>query len=188
MKGSKKIIERHSLIKRLIHWINVPLLILMIWSGILIYWANDAYITIPNELARTLKINNRLGLGMAWHFFIMWAFFINGTLYCLYLIFTGEWREIIPGIKKGHYKTAQKIAYTGVILMGIGAILSGLAIFKPVTFGLLTKLLGGYQAARLQHFLIMCGFVIFIIIHIIQVLRAGWNNLRAMIAGYEIEK
>ena len=25
------------------HWLNVPLLAGMIWSGLLIYWANDVY-------------------------------------------------------------------------------------------------------------------------------------------------
>ena len=28
---------------RWLHWINFPLLTLMIWSGLLIYWANSVY-------------------------------------------------------------------------------------------------------------------------------------------------
>ena len=28
---------------RLSHWLNVPVLAMMIWSGILIYWASDIY-------------------------------------------------------------------------------------------------------------------------------------------------
>lgn len=35
--------EKHSLAIRWLHWINFPLLALMIWSGALIYWANDVY-------------------------------------------------------------------------------------------------------------------------------------------------
>ena len=176
-----KIVEKHSLIKRCTHWMNVALLCLMIWSGILIYWANDIYIVIPNEFARALNINQRLAEGMAWHFFIMWGFVLNGLVYLAYLVCSGEWRF-------SNYNKIQKIAYTAVIIMAIWAVLSGLAIYKPVTLGWLTKILGGYEAARFQHFLMMCGFVIFIPIHVIQVLRAGWNNFRSMIAGYEIEK
>ena len=88
----------------------------------------------------------------------------------------------------GKFNAAQRIAYTGVILMGAGMLITGLAIYKPVQAGWLTFLLGGYEAARFEHFMLTAGFVLFIIIHILQVMKAGWNNFRAMIAGYEIEK
>src|ERR1700712_3481475 len=39
----KKIVEKHPLSIRWFHWINFPILSIMIWSGILIYWANDIY-------------------------------------------------------------------------------------------------------------------------------------------------
>ena len=39
----KKIIHKHPLAIRWFHWFNFPILALMIWSGILIYWANDVY-------------------------------------------------------------------------------------------------------------------------------------------------
>jgi hypothetical protein len=29
--------------------------------------------------------------------------------------------------------------------------------------------------------------VVFFVIHVLQVLRAGWNNFRGMVTGYEIE-
>jgi hypothetical protein len=35
--------KKHPLAVRWFHWINVPLLFLMLWSGLLIYWANDVY-------------------------------------------------------------------------------------------------------------------------------------------------
>ena len=39
----KKIVEKHPLAIRWFHWVNFPVLTLMIWSGLLIYWANDVY-------------------------------------------------------------------------------------------------------------------------------------------------
>ena len=204
------IFEKHSFILRCTHWINVVLLSLMIWSGILIYWANDEYITIPDQLAKALSINGRLGIGLGWHFFIMWPFLINGLVYLTYMIVSGEWRSFIINkqtfkdaiqitlyelkIKKempvqiGKFNAAQRITYAGVILMAFGSIVTGLAIYKPVTLGWLTFVLGGYKAARLEHFIFMIGFKLFVVVHIIQVVRSGWNNFRAMIAGYEIEK
>jgi cytochrome b subunit of formate dehydrogenase len=32
--------KKHQLAIRWFHWINVPVLFLMIWSGLLIYWSN----------------------------------------------------------------------------------------------------------------------------------------------------
>ena len=40
--------------------------------------------------------------------------------------------------------------------------------------------------ARWEHFLLVIGYVLFFIVHIAQVIRAGWNNFRAMVAGYEL--
>ncbi|HEV2246124.1 MAG TPA: thiosulfate reductase, partial [Terriglobia bacterium] len=34
---------KHSLAIRWFHWVNFPLLAVMIWSGLWIYWANDVY-------------------------------------------------------------------------------------------------------------------------------------------------
>jgi thiosulfate reductase cytochrome b subunit len=84
------------------------------------------------------------------------------------------------------FNGAQQFAYTGVILMGGGSLLTGLAIFKPVQFGWLTWLLGGYEMARFEHFALTIGYVLFFLVHITQVIRAGWNNFRAMICGYEL--
>lgn len=201
------------------HWINFPLLTLMIWSGMLIYWANDVYkITIgkavlvrffPEWFYKALHIPYRLSEGMALHFVFMWLFAINGILYVCYTVFSGEWRYLLPakksfleagqvllfdlGLRKtkpaqSKYNAAQKVAYSLVILMGFGSLVTGLAIYKPVQLQWLTNLCGGYEAARLEHFILTIGYVLFFLIHLIQVIKAGWNNFRAMVAGFEIIK
>jgi thiosulfate reductase cytochrome b subunit len=70
--------RKHSLATRAFHWANVPILAVMINSGLLIYWANDVYairlggITIvpffPDWFYRALHLDHRLAEGMAWHF------------------------------------------------------------------------------------------------------------------------
>ncbi len=40
---AKQLEKKHPLAIRWLHWISFPLLTLMIWSGILIYWANAVY-------------------------------------------------------------------------------------------------------------------------------------------------
>ena len=213
---SKKLEKKHLLAVRWFHWLNFPLLFLMIWSGLLIYWANEAYDLklfgytlfhfFPKGFFETLGIPFRLAEGIALHFFLMWFFIINGVLYVGYTIISGEWRALVPvpgsfkralqvtlhdlHLRKdlppqGKYNDAQRIAYTGVILLGIGSLVTGLAIYKPTQLSWLTDLLGGYGWARWEHFWLMILFVLFFVVHVIQVALAGWSNFRSMFGGCE---
>ena len=215
----KEIVEKHPLIIRWTHWINFPILTIMIWSGLQIYWAYDVYRLgfgnsalfkfFPNSFYQALHLNHKLAYGMAFHFLFMWLFFLNGALYLLYTIISGEWRLLVPNRKslkeagqvvlydlhiskykpeQLKYNAAQKIAYTLIIIMGIGSLLTGVAIYKPVQFGWLASLLGGYEWARAEHFTLTIGYVLFFLIHIVQVIIAGWNNFQAIITGFEIKK
>lgn len=215
----KQIVEKHSLAIRWFHWVNFPVLSLMIWSGLWIYWANDVYRLgwgkttllkfFPQSFYEAFHLDHKLAQGMSWHFVLMWVFFLNGLLYVLYTAFSGEWRYLLPtrhsfkeavqvtlfdlGLRKQHppvrkFNGAQQIAYTSVIVMGLGSVLTGLAIYKPVQFSWLTQLLGGYEFARIVHFALTIGYVLFFVVHIAQVVRAGWNSFRAMVAGFSIEE
>ena len=86
------------------------------------------------------------------------------------------------------YNAAQQIAYSAIIIMGLGSILTGLAIYKPTQLGWLCTLMGGYKFARIIHFALTIGYVLFFVIHVIQVMFAGWNNFRAMVTGFEVVK
>ncbi|HEX8355774.1 MAG TPA: thiosulfate reductase, partial [Segetibacter sp.] len=74
------------------------------------------------------------------------------------------------------------------IVMGIGSLLTGLAIYKPVQFKTIAWLCGGYAAARAEHFILTIGYVLFFLVHILQVAKTGWNNFQAMITGFEMVK
>jgi thiosulfate reductase cytochrome b subunit len=72
------------------------------------------------------------------------------------------------------------------VLMGAGSLLTGLAIYKPVQLAWLTAIFGGYAMARFLHFWLTAGYVLFFLAHVAQVVRAGWNNFRAMVIGCEV--
>jgi thiosulfate reductase cytochrome b subunit len=207
---------KHPRAIRWMHWINVPVLGIMIWSGLMIYWANDVYDLnlgvisfhfFPDWFYKTLNLESRLAEGMAWHFAFMWFFALNGIGYVLYTFMSGEWRHLLPNrqtpreawhvllhdlklrktpLPRAKFNGAQRFAYTGVVLMGAGSLVTGLAIYKPTQLAWLTSLLGGYTWARGEHFALTIGYVLFFVIHISQVIRAGWNNFRAMVSGYEL--
>ncbi len=104
-----KIIHKHPLAIRWFHWLNFPILAVMIWSGLLIYWANDVYKVgwgnktiiqfFPDSFYKALNIPFRLAEGMSLHFVFMWIFAVNGILYVLYLLFSKEWKLIFPNKK-----------------------------------------------------------------------------------------
>lgn len=198
----KRVHKKHLRAIRWMHWINFPVLSLMVWSGLLIYWANDVYrigagrFTLfhffPERFYNLFGVDHRLAEGMALHFFFMWLFAFNGFAYVLYTAISGEWRYLLPTRKNvpplSKYNRAQQIAYTSIVLMGAGSILTGLSIYKPVQLAWLSKLLGGYEWARWEHFSLTVAYCLFFLGHVTQVIRAGWNNLRAMLTGYELVK
>src|SRR5438270_793356 len=47
----KRLEKKHPLAIRWCHWLNFPLLSIMLWSGALIYWAHDVYVPVPEALA-----------------------------------------------------------------------------------------------------------------------------------------
>ena len=210
----QKLKLKHLLAVRWFHWINFPLLFLMIWSGTLIYWAYPIYSFgplhfFPKWFYSLFNIEHRLAEGMALHFFFMWLFVLNGLAYVTYTVISGEWRFLVPErrslrdaiqvtlvdlhLRKGlpaqkKYNGAQRIAYTSVILMGAGMLVTGLAIYKPTQAHWLTTMLGGYEMARWLHFWITMSFLGFFLVHVGQVVLAGWNNFRAMVSGREIQR
>jgi thiosulfate reductase cytochrome b subunit len=41
--------------------------------------------------------------------------------------------------------------------------------------------------ARWEHFLLTMGFCGFFVVHVLQVMLAGWNNFRSMVSGLEVQ-
>ena len=165
----------------------------------------------PQWVYNALNAPYQLTTGLGWHFVFMWIFMINGIIYVTYLWLSGNWRLMVPTpgslkqvvkeaiqvtlydlrLTKVHppakkYNGAQKIAYTAIILMGLGSLLTGLSIYKPSQAHYLTSLLGGYEMARWEHFWLTIGFMAFFLLHVGQVVKTGWNNFRGMVSGYEI--
>jgi thiosulfate reductase cytochrome b subunit len=82
----------------------------------------------------------------------------------------------------------QKLAYLGV-MFGLAPliVLTGLAMSPTIdaAFPWLLTVFGGRQAARTIHFIACFSFVVFIVIHVGQVILTGFfNNIRSMVTGW----
>ena len=163
----------------------------------------------PDWFYKALHVPYHVTLGLSYHFFFMWIFALNGVAWVIYTWLSGEWRFVLPQrqslrdaiqvtlvdlhLRKGipeqtKYNGAQRIAYTSCILMGAVMLLTGFAIYKPTQLHWLTSALGGYEMARWLHFWTTMGFLGFFVVHVAQVILAGWNNFRAMVSGYEVQR
>ena len=175
----------HPLVVRITHWINVIAMLIMIFSGWRIYNAAPLFdFKFPGDLT----LGGWLGGALQWHFAAMWLLALNGLAYLLYGIFAGHfkasflpltpqsvWNEFKNALhgkishELGVYNAVQRAAYIGVICVIIALVLSGLAIWKPVQFQEIAALMGGYEGARLVHFVAMALVVLFILVHVMMV-------------------
>ncbi len=160
----------------------------------------------------TLPGHRNLAVGRNWHFFLAWAFVINGLVYLLVNILNGHvardlaptrkqlkpshiWKDIVDHIRlkhpvgeeAKHYNVLQKFAYLAVIFLILPTmILTGLTMspgFDAFAPWLL-DLFGGRQSARTIHFIAANLIVLFVIVHVVEVFIAGvFNEIGSMITG-----
>lgn len=209
----------NSVPTRIFHWVNVLALGLMVWSGLLIYWAHDPYDLqigsfkllhfFPQQFYDQLGLGRQLAKGMAWHFLAMWLFAVNVLTFLAIWAWRGEWRSTVPTpatlklllptvrddllgrpvpLQGKRFNAAQRLAYSSLLLALVGSLLTGLAIYKPTQLRPLLTLLGGYEAARREHFWLLMFYPAFTLVHVLQVLRAGPRVAWGMVIGYVHKK
>ncbi|MCA8431081.1 cytochrome b/b6 domain-containing protein [Burkholderia seminalis] len=190
----------HPLWVRLFHWLNAAAVIALCLSGWQVYNASPIFRTVT--FPPSITLGGWLGGALLWHFAAMWILAGNLFVYLVLGIATGRLRrKLLPlGMravfsdlaaalrgKLGHddparYNAVQKFAYLGVLL-DIGLlVLSGLAIWKPVQFPVLRTLMGGFDNARVVHFVAMSVIVGFFAVHIVMVALVP-RSLLTMIRG-----
>ena len=184
---------------RVTHWINALAMLMMIGSGWQIYDASPLFgFTFPHQIA----LGNWLAGALLWHFAAMWLLVINGIVYVTLGIVSGRFRrklfpiyprEVLHDLfaaLRGHlshddlsmYNAVQKLLYLGILVIGVVIVLSGISIWKPVQFHLLTSFFGGYNTARYVHFAAMTAIVAFLVVHVLLAMLVP-KTLRAMISG-----
>ncbi|HEX4328316.1 MAG TPA: cytochrome b/b6 domain-containing protein [Burkholderiales bacterium] len=179
-------VKVHPALVRICHWGNAIAIFLMVMSGWQIYNASPLF---AFRFPKAITLGGWLGGAIQWHFAAMWLLVINGLLYLAYNVASGRLRMKFWPIRPGevvhdmgealrgklshadptHYNAVQKLAYVGVMVLIAGVILSGLAIWKPVQFQVITELLGGYEIARRVHFICMALIVFFVAVHVVMV-------------------
>jgi thiosulfate reductase cytochrome b subunit len=139
-------VRRHHALVRLAHWVNVPLLLGLIASGLSIYWAAPVFTHPPDAVtgsrdylvdagravAGALRyegdprawIYDHFGLGtrqlavaLRLHWALAYLFLANGALYLLGLALGGGWRALLPRPSDFAEAAAMIRFYAGAIPM-----------------------------------------------------------------------
>ncbi|HTE25369.1 cytochrome b/b6 domain-containing protein [Flavitalea sp.] len=159
---------------------------------------------------RTFEIYNQNGWGRSLHFLVAWVLVFTGLVYMLAAIFTGHLKKnlaptsqeltapvirkdvvnhlkmrIPPATKGPQYGLLQKSTYLFVIFFLMPVIvMTGLTMSPAITaaYPFLTTMFFGAQSARTIHFFASGLLVLFVIIHVVMVIRSGFiKQMKAMI-------
>ncbi len=157
-------------------------------------------------------LGDDLALARDWHFLMAWLFVINGAVYLLYGLISGHFRrDLAPGrtelrprhvlsdiwnhlrrrLPRGEaakrYNILQKLVYLTVVFVLLPAIvLSGLTMSPAMTslMPFLFDLFAGRQSARTIHFIAANLLLLFVLVHLAEILLSGaFNLMRSMITG-----
>jgi thiosulfate reductase cytochrome b subunit len=190
----------HGRYVRIAHWINAFAIIVMIGSGWEIYNASPLFGFV---FPKSITLGGWLAGALLWHFAAMWIFIVNGLVYIIFGLTAGHLRRRFLPVRlrdalsdaaaalrgklrhddPSSYNAAQRALYLAVLLAGLVVVASGFAIWKPVQLQWLTAAFGGYETARLLHFLSMTAIALFFFVHVVMALLVP-RSLRAMIRGY----
>src|SRR5579872_436324 len=152
-----------------------------------------------------------VGMARHWHFLSAMFWVGNGVIFVVLLFGTGQWKRLVPTSWQivpdawavfVHYATLhmpsepdgfyrynalQQLAYFGVVfVLAPLAILTGPSMSPALTnrFKWYPNLPGNRQIGRSLHFLILCAFVIFVVVHVAMVLLTGCaRNMNHIVAG-----
>jgi thiosulfate reductase cytochrome b subunit len=166
----------------------------------------------PVSANRTYDIFNQNGWGRSLHFLAAWFAAVSGLVYLLAGLAGGHFRrylfprggELAPGVVLadvvGHlrlripkatggpgYGVLQKCVYCAVVFIALPvSVLTGLAMSPAVAAGypFLRVLFGGFQSARTIHFLAFVALVMFVVAHVVMVVKSGFKRqMRGMTVG-----
>jgi thiosulfate reductase cytochrome b subunit len=202
--------QRHPLTRRIMHWVMALSILIMIGSGWRIYNASPIFdfrfpdaITLGGDVEASLAWHGDPGVAtaIAWHFAAMWLLAVSYLSFVLWGTLSGHFRrdflpigpsaivrDMVAALtfrlehRLGEYNAVQKFAYLGALAAVAVMIISGIAIWKPVQSYPLELLFGGFQGARLVHFIGMTGIVFFLIVHVALTLLVP-RTLLAMVVG-----
>ena len=194
-----RLYAKHRLLTRTLHWLNLVAISGLVATGIVVLRSPD-----PAPLA---NLPHELFIAGSIHLVFYYFLFAVGAAYLAFLIAGGGWKVFVPtretlrdaiGVVKSElrigshaprllkYNGAQRLAYAAVLLMVAGEVFTGLAMIYRKECPWLGAAFGGRHAVHVIHEYLMFGIIAFVLVHVVEVMHAGWPSMRSMLSGYDI--
>jgi sulfoxide reductase catalytic subunit YedY len=157
-----------------------------------------------------------IGIARAWHFINVYGFVLTGVFFVCGLLTSDQWMRLIPTSASVFidawntfvhyanfhlppepngfygYNALQQLAYFATIfIMAPLSILTGMAMSPALVnrWPGYAKLFGGRQMARSIHFLMLVGFIGFIVAHVTLIAMTGLRrNMNHIVLGVDDER
>jgi sulfoxide reductase catalytic subunit YedY len=164
-----------------------------------------------SPLVSTPGYRHTVGIARSWHFITVYGFVFTGVFFVIGLLTSTQWERLVPTspdvfvqawntfvlYANFHfppepngfygYNALQQLAYFAtVFIMSPLAILTGMAMSPALVnhFPRYTKIFGGRQGARSIHFMVLVGFIGFIVVHITLIALTGFQrNMNHIVLG-----
>jgi DMSO/TMAO reductase YedYZ molybdopterin-dependent catalytic subunit/thiosulfate reductase cytochrome b subunit len=164
-----------------------------------------------SPLVSTPGYRHTVGVARSWHFITVYGFVLTGVFFVIGLLTSTQWERLVPTSPEVFvqawntfmlyanfhfppepngfygYNALQQLAYFAtVFFMAPLAILTGMAMSPALVnrFPRYTKIFGGRQGARSIHFLVLVGFLCFIVVHVTLVALTGFRrNMNHIVLG-----
>lgn len=176
-------------------------------------WEKDAPFFKGDEskvsASRTYEIFNENGWGRSLHFLAAWFLVLTGLIYLLIGVFSGHFkrhlwprefsprmllRDLVNHMRMRisatvgpQYGLLQKCTYIFIIFVALPlAVITGLAMSPAITneYPFLSGMFGGSQSARTIHFFASVTLVLFLLVHVVMVIKTGFKNqIKGMTIG-----
>src|SRR5579871_6573942 len=179
-----------------------------------LYWGETGAIGTPSliDLPLPFMLTGQSGWGRSLHFLSAWVCVLSGLFYVLSGLLTQHFRrdflpakadlawDSISRVTSSHlgwkrisksesmsYNVLQQLTYLVVVFVLFPVMIwTGLAMSPAIVsvFPALVTMLGGQQSARTIHFVAADLLVLFLLVHVAMICRAGFStSVRAMITG-----
>jgi methionine sulfoxide reductase catalytic subunit len=164
-----------------------------------------------SPLVSTPGYRHTVGIARSWHFITVYGFVLTGVFFVIGLLTSTQWERLVPtspGVfvqawntfvlyanfhfppePNGFYgyNALQQLAYFAtVFVMAPLSILTGMAMSPALVnhFPSYTRIFGGRQGARSIHFLMLIGFIGFIVVHVTLIALTGFQrNMNHIVLG-----
>jgi DMSO/TMAO reductase YedYZ molybdopterin-dependent catalytic subunit/thiosulfate reductase cytochrome b subunit len=177
-----------------------------------LYTAKMDSLTLPDGVGLPGR-RHSIGLARWWHLGIDTLWLLNGLVFFVLIFATGQWMRLVPlswehipnaisvaiqylsldwPLENGwvNYNSLQLIAYFVTVFVAAPlALITGLGMSPALStrFRWVSSVFS-IQVARSLHFLVLCWFVVFIVVHVALVLTTGaLRNLNHMYASRDDE-